>query len=174
MNRDVCTLNTLVPLGKGLGMIEVLLASLRRTSATVSCDEANSFQLEEAVCMNPTVWSVLLVDDSAAVRQALRRLFEVAGFECSESENGADALNQAKRLKPSLIILDFSMPIMNGIEAAPLLKKVVSETPIIMFTMFASRELERLAVAAGVNAVFHKDPGTSGLVPKALSLLESK
>jgi two-component system, NarL family, invasion response regulator UvrY len=114
--------------------------------------------------------SVLLVDDNAIVRRGLRALFEAAGFTCSEAENGADALQQSEYLTPSLIVLDLSMPVMNGFEAAPLLRKKLPETPIIMFTMFASQALVDAAVAVGVNAVFSKDEPAQ-VLSRARSLL---
>jgi|ERR1700730_5963060 two-component system nitrate/nitrite response regulator NarL len=115
--------------------------------------------------------SVLLVDDNPTVRKGLRSLFEAAGFVCSEAENGAVAVEQAEHLKPNLIVLDLSMPVMNGFEAAPLLKEKLPQTPIIMFTMFANRALENLAVHAGVNAVFSKDQPTQ-VLSRAKSLLD--
>ena len=122
--------------------------------------------------MNCTTQTVLLVDDNTLVRRGLRTLFESAGFVCCESQNGAEAIERVKELKPDLIVLDFSMPGMNGLEAAPLLKKILPETPIIMFTMFANPALATLAVAAGVTAVVSKDEAVTQLIPKAESLLK--
>jgi CheY-like chemotaxis protein len=76
--------------------------------------------------MNDKTKSILLVDDNAIIRRELRHMFEAAGFVCSESEDGAQAVTQAEHLKPDLIVLDFSMPVMNGLQAAPLLKKKAS------------------------------------------------
>ena len=76
---------------------------------------------------------ILLVDDNRVVRSFLRRLFELQpDFEISgEAENGRDALEKAEKLKPDLIILDLVMPVMTGLEAAPLLKQRLPDTPII-------------------------------------------
>ena len=115
--------------------------------------------------------SILLVDDNAIVRKSLRQLFEGAGFVCSEAENGAKGLELAERLHPSLIVLDFSMPVMSGLEAAPLFKKKFPETPIIMFTMFANEAFSKVAVAAGVTEVIPKDKA-SHLLPRVGSLLK--
>jgi len=117
--------------------------------------------------------TILLVDDTAAVRRALRNLFESAGFICAESENGSQAIEMAEQLQPDLIVLDFSMPVMNGLEAVPLFKKKSPNIPIIMFTMFASEEFARLAIAAGVNEVISKERASSQLIPRVESLLKS-
>ncbi len=117
--------------------------------------------------------SILLVDDNRDIRQVLRGMFEALGCVCSESEDGQQAVAEAGRLKPDLIVLDYSMPVMNGLEAAPLLKKVLPHTPIIMFTMFANHIFDTQALAAGVTAVVSKDQASTDLLPKAQSLLKS-
>src|SRR5882762_11900361 len=64
--------------------------------------------------------TVLIVDDHAAIRIAVRDLFEssLGPIVCGEAENGADALLKVEELHPDLIILDLSMPVMNGFEVA--------------------------------------------------------
>jgi len=118
---------------------------------------------------------ILLVDDNAVVRSLVRRLFEFQPeFEISgEAENGRDAIEKAERLKPDLIILDLIMPVMTGLDAAPLLKQLLPDTLIILFTQQEGSEVERLARAAGIDAVVSKTQAASELVLKAQALLPS-
>ena len=118
---------------------------------------------------------ILLVDDNAVVRSLVRRLFEFQReFEISgEAENGRDAIEKAERLKPDLIILDLIMPVMTGLDAAPLLKQLLPDTLIILFTQQEGSEVERLARAAGIDAVVSKTQAASELVLKAQALLPS-
>src|SRR6202163_4980216 len=98
---------------------------------------------------------VLLVDDSATVREAVRPLFDShPNFEvCGEAEHGREAVERAPSLRPDLIILDLSMPVMNGLEAAPLLIKSLPNVWLILFTAHYGPELDRLSTAAGIDAV---------------------
>jgi chemotaxis response regulator CheB len=66
--------------------------------------------------------SVLVVDDNAFIRQVLCRVFtSEAGFDiCGEAENGRDAIGKAQALHPDLIVMDLSMPVMNGVNATVL------------------------------------------------------
>ena len=118
---------------------------------------------------------VLLVDDNAVVRSFVRRLFELQpDFEISgEAENGRDAIEKAEKLKPDLIILDLIMPVMTGLDAAPLLKQLLPDTLIVLFTQQEGSEVERLARAAGIDAVVSKSQAASELVLKAQALLAS-
>jgi two-component system nitrate/nitrite response regulator NarL len=118
---------------------------------------------------------VLLVDDTPVVRSLVRHLIELEpDFEISgEAENGRDAVEKAENLKPDLIILDLVMPVMSGLDAAPLLRKLLPNTRIILFTVQEGREVERLAHAAGIHAVVSKNQAVSKLILQARSLLAS-
>ena len=74
---------------------------------------------------------ILIVDDLPELRKLIRAfLEEELGFHvCGEAIDGFDAIEKAKDLKPDLIVLDLSMPRMNGLEAAPRLKKILPKTP---------------------------------------------
>ena len=112
---------------------------------------------------------VLLVDDSALIRSAARTLFDAhPRFEVvGEAEHGRDAVEKAPDLLPDLIILDLSMPVMNGLDAAPLLIRILPKVWLILFTSHAAPEVERLAQAAGIHAVVPKHKATTHLIPQA-------
>ncbi|HEX6821053.1 MAG TPA: response regulator transcription factor [Candidatus Sulfotelmatobacter sp.] len=118
---------------------------------------------------------ILIVDDNAVVRSLVRKLFESqSDFEISgEAENGRDAIDKAEKLKPDLIILDLIMPVMTGLDAAPLLKQLLPDALIILFTQQEGSEVERLAQAAGIDAVVSKSQVASELFLKAQVLLAS-
>lgn len=101
---------------------------------------------------------VLIVDDHAAVRRAIvQMLASQPEFEvCGEAENGRIGIDKAQRLHPDLIILDLSMPVMNGLEAARVLRSVLPAVPILMYTSFATSNLADEALAAGVSRVATK------------------
>jgi DNA-binding NarL/FixJ family response regulator len=118
---------------------------------------------------------VLLVDDSWLVRKALRRIFETAGFEiCGEAGDGDQAVRQAPALKPDLIVLDLSMPGLNGLQAAPLLRRSLPDVPIIMFTIYPSSAIQQNARSAGVTSVVSKDKSITSLVSEAERLVGAR
>lgn len=116
--------------------------------------------------------SVLIVDDSAVMRHALRQLFSRADFVvCGEAENGRDALEKAQELYPDLIVMDLSMPVMSGIEAARILNTLIPSVPIIVFTEHANILSAQEAQAAGIAAVVSKSEAPSVLLGEARVLL---
>ena len=115
---------------------------------------------------------VLLVDDNAAIRRSIRVLFESdSGFEVAgEAVHGAEAIEKAIELNPHLIVLDFSMPIMNGIEAAPILLKHCPNVCLIMLTLFTGEDVEISAREAGIHAFVPKHKAATHLIPAAQAL----
>lgn len=118
-----------------------------------------------------TTKRVLIVDDHLAMRRAVTRVLESQPnvVVCGEAENGRRAIEEAERLKPDLIVLDLSMPIMNGLEAARVLRGMMPSIPILMYTSFASSNLAEAAMAAGVSRVSTKS--TPPALLKDLQLL---
>ena len=110
---------------------------------------------------------VLLVDDHESVRLGLRRAFESAGFTCVEATHGAHAIALTSDFVPDLIVTDLSMPVMNGLDAATILRKRLPQTPIILYTMHAGAGVERAATVAGITSVVSKSDPVGDLLRKA-------
>jgi DNA-binding NarL/FixJ family response regulator len=101
---------------------------------------------------------VLIVDDHIEIRRAVTRVLESQPniVVCGEAENGRVAISEARRLQPDLIVLDLSMPVMNGLEAARILRAMLPTVPILMYTSFATSNLAEEALRAGVSRVSTK------------------
>jgi two-component system, NarL family, response regulator NreC len=122
--------------------------------------------------------SILVVDDHEVIRRQLRSLFNShPEFTiCGEAVHGVDAIEKAQQLSPDLIILDLSMPEMNGLEAASALRYMMPEVPLFLLTAHYNRELELTAFGSGICAVFSKHDDLDSLVARArleLKLQES-
>ena len=117
--------------------------------------------------------TVLVVDDSAVIRHALCEVFRTeSDFSvCGEAENGREAIEMAQALQPDLIVIDLSMPIMNGIDAARALARLMPTVPLIMFTVYSDVLSAEDAHSAGVSAVISKSEHASVLLRKARALL---
>ena len=118
--------------------------------------------------------SILVVDDHEVIRRQLRSLFNpYPEFTiCGEAVHGVDAIEKAQQLSPDLIILDLSMPEMNGLEAAAALRYLMPDVPLFLLTAHYSRELELAARGSGICAVFSKHDGLDSLVARARSELK--
>ena len=115
---------------------------------------------------------ILVIDDGDSVRDIIRLFLERDGFEvCGEATDGVEAIEQAKKLKPDLIVLDLAMPRMNGAEAASILSKTMPDVPIVMLTLYQNVLGNALASAVGVKAIIDKTDGMDKLVACVRSLL---
>ena len=127
----------------------------------------------QIVGFRPMAKIVLVVDDNAVIRQALCRLFtSEPDFDvCGEAENGQDAIEKAQVLHPDLIVMDLSMPVMNGIDAARALKTLMPMVPVIIFSEYSDVFSENEARSAGISALVSKSENVSVLIDKARVLL---
>src|SRR5437879_12542199 len=119
------------------------------------------------------VKSVLIAEDHALTRHALCSLFaSQEDFEvCGDAENGQEAIEMAQVLRPDLIVLDLSMPVMNGIEAAGALRQLTPETPIIVFSEYGDVFSEQEARSEGISGLVSKKERVSVLLYNALAVL---
>jgi DNA-binding NarL/FixJ family response regulator len=110
----------------------------------------------------PLATHILIVDDSPLVRQRVGDLLQQHPHweVCGEAVDGADAVEKAQALRPDLIVLDFMMPGMNGLQAAREIGKLIPGVPILMFSMHVSRQFVEEARDAGCRgAVAKSDVG---------------
>jgi two-component system nitrate/nitrite response regulator NarL len=101
---------------------------------------------------------ILIVDDSDSTRGLVREFLESRpDFEvCGEAVDGLDGIEKGLELNPDLIVLDYSLPGINGLQVAVYLRQVAPNTPIILFTVFKDAIPFRMAQAAGVASVVSK------------------
>jgi len=115
------------------------------------------------------------VDDNPFIRKMVCEAFVSSGFDsCVHAENGAKALVEAERVKPSAIILDLSMPVMNGLEAAPRLRRILPETPIVLYTLYEPAKFVEDVSKMGISLIASKDEPLQSLVSKVESLVYGK
>ena len=96
--------------------------------------------------------SVLLADDHAMFRESLRALLEREGFDVvAEASDGREAVRLGNKHQPAVAVLDFSMPLLNGIEVARQLRRRSPKTAAILLTMFEEDDYVLRALASGVR-----------------------
>jgi DNA-binding NarL/FixJ family response regulator len=101
---------------------------------------------------------ILIADDSLPVRCGLRTLVGLNSdwHVCGEAVDGADAVEKAHQLAPDLILMDFSMPQMDGIQAARKIAESGTDIPILLFTLNLSPQIMELARNAGLRGAISK------------------
>lgn len=116
--------------------------------------------------------AVVIVDDNAVVRKTVGNAFLEDGFKFfAEAENGAEGIEVVKQLRPDLAILDLSMPVMNGLQAAFVLRKLFPNMPIILFSLYGDGAVRAEAARAGIDAVVSKTEDIPVLLDQAHKLL---
>lgn len=101
---------------------------------------------------------ILIVDDSAVFRKGLRSTLERHDdwLVCGEAQNGVEAVENNHLLAPHLIVMDFSMPSMTGLEAARQIFKESPKVPILLLTLYLTHQLAEMARDAGIRATLPK------------------
>jgi DNA-binding NarL/FixJ family response regulator len=119
-------------------------------------------------------YRVLIVDDHELVRRGLKDILRDTDFEvCGEAENGEEGLAQTVHLKPDLVLLDMSMPVLTGLQAAARIRRVLPEIKILIVTMHDSPQMEIEARAAGADAYITKMAAAKSLLEAMRALLSN-
>jgi DNA-binding NarL/FixJ family response regulator len=115
---------------------------------------------------------IIVVDDHAVIRRGVQAILN--GFPewelCGEAADGQEAVRLAETVKPEIIIMDFSMPGLNGLEATRIIRNILPNTKILLLTLHSSTELLRCAFRAGARGYVLKSDAEHELV-RALNVL---
>jgi DNA-binding NarL/FixJ family response regulator len=113
---------------------------------------------------------ILIVGDSRVIRRLIRSSIEerTGWVVCGEAENGKIGVALVEELRPHLVILDLSMPVMNGLDAAREISSIAPGMPMIMFTMHEVDGLRKDAQRVGIKHVFSKENGLGDDVFEAM------
>jgi DNA-binding NarL/FixJ family response regulator len=117
---------------------------------------------------------VLLVDDSPEIRDLLAlvlRRRDVRWEVVGEAENGEEAIAQAERTQPEVVLLDIAMPVMDGMQALPKLLEVAPKAVVVMLSGYGASTAERAAHEAGAHGYIEKDNLVDTLVPQVRAIL---
>lgn len=119
--------------------------------------------------------TVLMVDDSAVSRKVLRNILEKGGYEViGEAVNGEEGYLKYKELKPDIVTMDITMPVMDGIESLSLIKRENEDTKVVMITASGQREKMVEALKRGAEEFILK-PFEEEEILKTLSyIMESE
>lgn len=102
--------------------------------------------------------TVLLVEDTEDNRFMMRRLLEIAGYRVVEATNGEEAVRLAESERPDLILMDLSLPVIDGLAATRAIRKLngLSKTPIIAVSAHDTSDFQSDALAAGCDSYITK------------------
>jgi len=115
---------------------------------------------------------ILIADDQPLVRRAIRLLLEShAGWKvCGEAADGREAITKTKELKPDVVIMDLSMPSMNGLDATREIHSSCPQTQVLILTLYHFPELARTAQRAGAQGCVLKSDSNRYLILAVASL----
>lgn len=119
---------------------------------------------------------ILIADDHEMIRHGLRKVLEEHPdwAVCGEAVNGREAVGLAKRLRPDVVVLDFAMPELNGLEATRQILAALPRTKVLILTMYDSDELAREALAAGARGFVTKNDAGRVLVTAIEQLIQHR
>src|SRR6476646_8545829 len=119
---------------------------------------------------------ILIVDDHAVVRRGIRSLLESHdGWEvCGEATTGRGAVEQSRRLRPDVVVMDLSLPELNGLDATRQILKDAPDTEVLVLTMHHSEELARDVLKAGARGYLLKSDADENLIAAVDSLRQHR
>jgi DNA-binding NarL/FixJ family response regulator len=128
------------------------------------------------ITMAMTKLRILLADDHEVVRNGLRHIVEKQpGWEvCGEAATGREAVEKAIKLKPDIVVMDMSMPELNGLEATRQIRPALPRTEVLILTMHQSGQMVRELLAAGARGYLLKSDAGNALVAAVQSLRKGK
>jgi DNA-binding NarL/FixJ family response regulator len=108
---------------------------------------------------------LLVVDDHEILRRGVRSLLEQSNFSiCGEAVDGQDAIDKARDLKPDLIVMDVSMPRLNGLEATRQVRNLLPDCEVLILSQHDSPEMARQALKAGARGYVVKSSVSKDLI----------
>lgn len=118
---------------------------------------------------------VLIVDDHRLVREGLRRTLEDAGFEVvGEASDGAEGIEMAEQVRPHVVLMDVSMPVLDGVTATRRLRSRAPDAHVLILTMHADEELIADARSAGAGGYLLKDASSEEVVAAVRAVLDGR
>jgi two-component system, NarL family, invasion response regulator UvrY len=123
----------------------------------------------------PALIRILVVDDNPAVRHYLRSILEQQNTwrVCSEARTGAEALQRVENSLPDLVLLDFQMPDLNGLDVAREIHRLWPKIPILMITVHMSQQLATAAKEVGIRGACAKSD-VGSIVEAVQAILQEK
>jgi DNA-binding NarL/FixJ family response regulator len=119
---------------------------------------------------------ILVADDHESVRKGVCIILGTRGDieVCGEASNGQEAIDKAHELKPDLIILDITMPVLSGIDAAETIRKTLPHVPILFLSMHHSRQIITEAKRIGVRGYVKKSDAAMTLLSAVDAILRNE